>query len=66
MRHSDDPDYYTVRTIEEMERGDQAVNSTIAAVHYELAFRYSVLAGDMGEEGPAAIALPAANGQLAA
>lgn len=31
-----------------MERGDQAINATIAAIHYKLANRYSILAAQSG------------------
>ena len=50
MRHPDDREYYACRTQEEMDCGDSAADPTAAAVHYELAYRYSVLAGrpDLG------------------
>lgn len=45
MRNSEDDDYYAQRALEEIDRGDSAVDPTAAAVHYDLAQRYSTLAG---------------------
>ena len=43
MSKSDDHSYFTRRFAEEMERGDQAESASIAAIHYELAHRYSLI-----------------------
>ncbi len=39
-----DRSYYSRRTDEEIASGDKAVNSTVAAIHFELAHRYALLA----------------------
>lgn len=44
MRHHDDQGYYAARCAEEMERGELAASEAVAAIHFELAYRYSVLA----------------------
>lgn len=44
MSRANDHAYYSRRTADELKRGDEAIDSTIAAIHYELATRYSVLA----------------------
>lgn len=44
MPRPDDHCYYSRRTAEELERGDQASNATVAAIHYTMANRYSILA----------------------
>ena len=43
MKRQDDQLYFTGRVRDEIDRGDQARNSSIAAIHYELAYRYSLL-----------------------
>jgi hypothetical protein len=52
MSHQDDSAYYGLRAAEEVLRGDEATNEAIAAIHYELAFRYEVLAAQLRTEGP--------------
>ncbi len=42
MLKSDDKDYYAGRALVHLELGDQATNARIAAVHYELAHRYTM------------------------
>lgn len=44
MSRADDQTYYSRRTADELKRGDEAIDATIAAIHYELAKRYSILA----------------------
>lgn len=44
MLHRDDHDYFWVRAAEELEHGKLASDATVAAVHYELAYRYGALA----------------------
>ncbi len=44
MLGKEDRAYYTRRAAEELERGDQAAGTTGAAAHFELAYRYAVLA----------------------
>ena len=44
MYRNRDHSYYSRRAAEEMERGDQAADATAAAIHYDLAHRYSMLA----------------------
>lgn len=44
MPRSDDHTYYSRRTLEEIAQGDGAADATIAAIHYELAHRYALLA----------------------
>lgn len=46
MPNASDQDYFTRRAIEEMERGEQAVIAAISLIHFELAFRYLILAFD--------------------
>lgn len=52
MSRPDDRAYYSLRTAEEMERGDQAIDAASAAIHYELAKRYSILAAPSGTKAP--------------
>ena len=52
MSHQDDCAYYALRAAEESLRGDEATNEAVAAIHYELAFRYEVLAAQLRTEGP--------------
>ena len=44
MPRSDDRSYYSRRTYEEVAQGDGAIDATVAAIHYELAHRYALLA----------------------
>lgn len=44
MPRSDDQAYYVRRTAEERQRGDQSSSAIVAAIHYELANRYAILA----------------------
>ena len=65
MARSDHQYYYSRRSAEEMERGDRAANPTVAAVHYELACRYAILAAWAGSSQNELVA-HAARRQLAA
>lgn len=44
MLQSDDHIYFSRRYDEEIENGDHAATAIIAAIHYELAHRYSLIA----------------------
>lgn len=66
MTNSDDRAYYAGRILEEMERGDRAADPAVAAVHYELAHRYSLLAGRTDAETPKLKLVHGGKGQLAA
>lgn len=46
MLGGNDRDYYLHRAQVELQRGDSAVNKRVAASHYELALRYSMLTAD--------------------
>ena len=48
MPRTDDRSYYSRRTAEERERSDQAISAIVAAVHFELATRYAILAARSG------------------
>ena len=52
MSHQDDSAYYGLRAAEEVSRGDEATNEAVAAIHYELAFRYETLAAQLRTKGP--------------
>ncbi len=43
MVQSDDQIYFSNRYAEEIECGDQAASAMTAAIHYELAYRYSLI-----------------------
>ena len=43
MSRADDLAYFSRRYAEEMARGDQAASASIAAIHYDLAHRYSLI-----------------------
>ena len=43
MSRADDLAYFSRRFAEEMARGDQAASVSIAAIHYDLAHRYSLI-----------------------
>lgn len=43
MSHLNDREYFADRAEQEVEVGDRAASPLIAAIHYELAFRYSLL-----------------------
>lgn len=49
MPHHDDQAYYSKRAVDEIDHGDQAANASVAAIHYELARRYSLLAFFMND-----------------
>ncbi len=36
--------YYSSRTLQEIAQGDRSTDATVAAIHYELAHRYALLA----------------------
>ena len=42
MAYQNDREYLNRRMDEELERGDRAANSSVAAIHYELAYRYAL------------------------
>lgn len=46
------PSYYWIRAAEEMERGDRSDGPAAAAVYYELAYRYGLLATRMSAGPP--------------
>ncbi len=52
MSRFDDRTYYSSRADEELEHGDVAATGSVAAVHYELAYRYSMLAFEMNSGRP--------------
>ena len=52
MSYPDESAYYWLRAAAELERGDQAPTATIAAVHYELAYRYGVAAVHASDSKP--------------
>lgn len=51
MSRRDNSSYYSFRAVEELQRGDQAVSATVAAAHYELAYRYGILAANKTDTG---------------
>ncbi len=57
--------YFARRALEEIERGERAASATIAAIHYDLALRYSNLAADEPEQDSARTFIHSAPGQLA-
>jgi len=66
MVKSIDRDYFARRAREEIERGEQAANAAIAAIHYDMALRYSNLAAQAPAEKPVLTLVDCAKGQLAA
>ncbi len=50
MFEPDDRDYYSARANDASARGSQASNPRVAAIHYELAYRYSLLTGETSVE----------------
>lgn len=46
MSHMNDREYFADRVDQENELGDRAANPLIAAIHYELAYRYALLCSD--------------------
>ena len=52
MTDQDGASYYWVRAAEEMNRGDRADNPTVAAVHFEMAYRYGIIATQKGQKTP--------------
>lgn len=47
MSSTDDYDYYVRRSEQEIDQGDRAVSAAVAAIHYELATRYSIRAAHL-------------------
>lgn len=43
MSHANDYNYFAYRVDQENELGDRAASLAIAAIHYELAYRYALL-----------------------
>ncbi len=66
MVKSIDRDYFARRALEEIERGEQAASAAIAAIHYDMALRYSNLAADEPAASPALTLIHGAKGQLMA
>ena len=66
MSQLDDNAYYIRRIAEELERSDRAPNENVAAVHRELARRYSKLVAQMGARKPRFTRFHGASEQLAA
>lgn len=52
MSRANDHAYYSRRTAEELKLGDQAIDASVAAIHYELATRYSILAARLVTRTP--------------
>jgi hypothetical protein len=65
MVKSIDRDYFARRALEEIERGERAASATVAAIHYDMALRYSNLAADAPDERPVRTFIHSAEGQLA-
>lgn len=66
MLHPNDQIYYLRRAAEEMDRADQAINASVAAIHYELANRYSMLAAQSGTQAPRLMLVSGGENQRAA
>lgn len=49
MIHREHPNYYWIRAAEEMERGDHTPDTAVAAVHYEMAYRYGIFATEISK-----------------
>lgn len=58
MTCRDDHAYHAKRAEEELECGDQAVNACISAIHYELAYRHSLLAARRTHAPPTLTLVP--------
>jgi len=52
MPHSIDRAYYANRFTEEIERGEQATSGAAGVIHFELAYRYALLAAHEPRERP--------------
>ncbi len=50
MSGMNDRAYFADRADQENEIGDRTANPQIAAVHYELAYRYALLSQDVGRD----------------
>ena len=57
--------YFARRALQEIESGERAASATIAAIHYDMALRYSNLAADAPDERPVRTFIHSAEGQLA-
>lgn len=66
MTRRDDHAFYWLRAAEELRRGEQAADATAAAVHYELAYRYGLLAAQTGTERPELTLVASGSAQVAA
>jgi excinuclease UvrABC nuclease subunit len=66
MPRPDDHGYYSRRAADEVERGNRAANAAIAAIHYELAQRYSRLAAKSGMAPPKLTPIDGGKRQIAA
>ena len=66
MLRSIDKVYFARRAVEEIERGEQAANAALAAIHYEMALRYSMLASEVPSRQPKLRLIHGGAGQLAA
>jgi hypothetical protein len=58
VAYQNDRIYLNRRFENELERGNQAANSSIAAIHYELAFRYALRCFEGSSEPPPLTLVP--------
>ncbi len=66
MAQRECPSYYWIRAAEEMERGDHSVDPAVAAVHYEMAYRYGMLATRMTAGAPRLLLIQGGKARMAA
>jgi len=66
MLQSIDKVYFARRAVDEIERGEQAANAALAAIHYEMALRYSMLAAEVPSRRPKLTLIHGDVSQLAA
>lgn len=66
MTQHECPSYYWIRAAEEMERGDHSVDPAVASVHYEMAWRYGMLATRMSVGPPKLSLIQGGKTQMAA
>ena len=50
MSRTNDREYFAYRVDQENEIGDRAASPRIAAIHYELAYRYALRCSDVGHD----------------
>lgn len=63
---SNDQVYYAGRALVHLELGDQAIDTRIAAVHYELAHRYTMASSQRLSGAPSLTLLQGGTSELAA